>query len=73
MADAPSLDSMAEAAQDTQFAQLEARLVDDYGQNRRAAVHSLVDQERHRFSDARVHTFVPILVERSVRARLSTN
>ncbi|HEV2779965.1 MAG TPA: hypothetical protein VGX25_11265 [Actinophytocola sp.] len=35
-------------------------------------VRRLVARERNRFADARVHAFVPILVERSVRAHLAT-
>lgn len=56
---------------DAQLAEVESRLVDEYGADRRAAVHRAVEQERHRFDHARVHAFVPILVERSVRSRLS--
>jgi hypothetical protein len=72
MADGPSLDTIAAAAQDTHYAQLEDRLVDTYGADRRDTVHTMLEQERERFSDARVHTFVPILVERSVRSRLES-
>jgi hypothetical protein len=70
MAEAPTLDTMATAALDTQFNQLQDRLVDEYGSDHRDTVRRLVAQERDRFSDARVHAFVPILVERSVRSRL---
>jgi hypothetical protein len=72
MAAIATLDTIAIISQDTQFAILEDRLVDDYGADQRDTVHSMVEQERERFSDARVHAFVPILVERSVRARLES-
>jgi hypothetical protein len=67
-----TLDTIASGAQDVQFAQLEKRLVDDYGAALRDTVRSMVEQERERFSDSRVHAFVPILVERSVRLRLGS-
>ena len=70
MTDGPTLDSIATTAQDVQFAELEDRLIEDYGADHRQTVHHLVTQERDRFADARVHAFVPILVERSVRSRL---
>ena len=66
----PSLDTLTD--QRSQFAELEARLVDDYGSDRRAIVHRAVEEERDRFADASIHTFVPIFVERSVRSRLGT-
>jgi hypothetical protein len=72
MADEPTLDSMVQGAQDTQFAQVESRLIGDYGAERRNTVHTMVEQERRRFAGARVHAFVPILVERSVSSRLAT-
>lgn len=65
----PSLDTLVN--QDVRFAELEARLVDEYGADRRATVHDTVVEERHRFDHARVHAFVPILVERSARSRLA--
>ncbi|WP_354913503.1 three-helix bundle dimerization domain-containing protein [Amycolatopsis sp. NPDC004169] len=33
---------------------------------------ALVDRERARFAGARIHAFVPILVERAVRSALTT-
>ncbi|HEX6355900.1 three-helix bundle dimerization domain-containing protein [Actinophytocola sp.] len=58
------------AARRDQYAQIEARLVDEYGAGRAAAVRHVIAEERRRFTDARIHAFVPILVERSVRVRL---
>jgi hypothetical protein len=66
MADAPTLTRW-RCGVGTQLHQL----VDEYGGDRRDAVRQLVTQERSRFSDARVHAFVPILLERSVRSRLN--
>jgi len=65
----PSLDTLVD--EDVQFAELEARLVDEYGADRRAVVHSTLEQERHRFDGASIHAFVPILVERSTRSTRS--
>ena len=70
MTEVSTLESITAGAQDVQFAQLEDRLVADYGPDRRDTVRALVAQERGRFADARVHVFVPILVERSVRSWL---
>jgi hypothetical protein len=58
------------AARGDRYAHLEARLVDEYGPGRGAAVRHVMAEERNRFADARIHAFVPILVERSVRTRL---
>jgi hypothetical protein len=62
------LDALADL--DKQIAEVEARLVNEFGANR-STIHRVVEQELHRFDRARVHAFVPILVERSVRSRLS--
>lgn len=70
MTDAPTLDSIASAVQYTQFTALEDRLVDAYGADHRITVHALVEAERDQFAAARIHAFVPIPVERSVRSRL---
>lgn len=72
MTEVSRLDSVPPGTQDSQFAQLEDRLVATYGPDRRDILHTLITQERDRFAHARVHAFVPILVERSVRSRLSS-
>jgi hypothetical protein len=56
--------------EDTQIAEVESRLVDEFGTEARETVHTAVEEERTKFADASVHAFVPILVERSVRSRL---
>jgi hypothetical protein len=66
-----TLDTMASAQLDTLFAQLEDRLRQDYADVARTRLHALVDRERARFAGARIHVFVPILVERAVRAVLA--
>jgi hypothetical protein len=73
MTDAPTLDTMATAALGTQFAELETRLVKEYGSEGEEVVRRVVSEERDRFAGARVHAFVPILVERSVRSRLDAS
>jgi hypothetical protein len=67
----PTLDSIVTATLDSQLGELESRLVHDYGAERRSTVHALVEQEKARFADVRVHAFVPILMERSIRSRLA--
>jgi hypothetical protein len=64
-----SVDTLADL--EAQLAEVESRLVDDYGADCRTTVHRMVEEERHRFDNARIHVFVPILVERSVRSRFS--
>jgi hypothetical protein len=68
MDDIPALKA---TARGDQYAHIEARLIDEYGP-RRGAVRHVIAEERGRFADARIHAFVPILVERSVRTRLGT-
>ena len=51
-----------------QMSALKRKLAAEYDLD---TVDHLVDAECARFADARVLTFVPILVERSVRARLA--
>ena len=63
-----SLDTLTDER--VQLAEVEERLVDEFGAERRGTVHRVVEEERQRFDDASVHAFVPILVERSVRSRL---
>ena len=67
-----TLDTMASEQLDTHLAQLEDRLDRDYANVTRTRLHALVDRERARFAGARIHAFVPILVERAVRAALAT-
>ncbi|HEV7647278.1 MAG TPA: hypothetical protein VGP26_03875 [Actinophytocola sp.] len=62
-----TLDSLARGEVDKQLYALKSRLAAEYGDNR---AYQLVDEEHGRFAGARVRTFLPILIERSVRARL---
>jgi hypothetical protein len=73
MTDAPTLESIAADAQDIQLAEVDVRLVADYGTGHRDTVHALLEQERHRFANARIHAFLPILIERSVRSLLAAS
>lgn len=54
-----------------QLTELEERLVDEYRSVAADTVRRHVRDEREHFADARVQVFVPILVERAVRARLA--
>lgn len=67
-----TLDTMASEQLDTHLAQLEDRLGKDYANVGRSRLHAMVDHERARFAGARIHAFVPILVERAIRAALTT-
>ncbi|GAB3712503.1 hypothetical protein GCM10027598_19090 [Amycolatopsis oliviviridis] len=67
----PTLDTMATEQLDLHFRQLEDRLTHDYSGITRSALHDLVEHERSRFAGARIHAFVPILVERAVRLTLT--
>lgn len=51
MAGASTVDTIAMTALDTRFHQIEDRLVDEHGGDRRDAVRQLVAHERPRFSD----------------------
>jgi hypothetical protein len=50
------------------MAALEAKLDGEYPAN--GNVHQVIHEERQRFADARIHSFLPILIERSARSRL---
>jgi hypothetical protein len=67
----PTVDTMASEQLDLHFAQLEDRLDQDYSGVTRARLHDLVNHERARFAGARIQAFVPVLVERAIRATLA--
>jgi hypothetical protein len=46
-------------------------LVRDHGDVPVKAVHDWVQQEQARFANARVHSFIPVLVERAVRSKVA--
>jgi hypothetical protein len=70
---APPPDGMAGRPQNAQFAELQAKLIDEFGSDRSAMVHRMVTEGRDRFADAPIQAFVLILVERQVRSRLDTS
>jgi hypothetical protein len=53
-----------------QLRELGDRLVRDHGDVPATTVHDWVQQEQARFANARVHSFIPVLVERAVRSKL---
>ncbi|MEV6901757.1 three-helix bundle dimerization domain-containing protein [Amycolatopsis sp. NPDC051372] len=57
---------------DTPFGHLEDRLTRDFATVGAESVHDLVERERARFNHAPIQAFVPILVERAVRAALGS-
>jgi hypothetical protein len=65
-----TLDTIASEQLDLQLHIVEDRLRQDYASLDRTAAHALVERERTRFAAARIHVFVPILVERAVRESL---
>lgn len=71
--DAPNLESLEERQVEQQLADLESRLVAQYADQgvNEGRVRAIVEQVRSRFVDARVRTFVPILVERAARQELA--
>jgi hypothetical protein len=66
----PDMDELTAQGEDESFEALASRLVDEYGAGRRGDVEAVVAAERRRFDDAGVRSFLPVLVERSVRDRL---
>lgn len=48
------------------------RLAQQFPQAPAEAVSSLVDEAHHEFDQSPIRAFVPVLVERQVRARLGT-
>jgi hypothetical protein len=71
--DAPKLESLEERQVEQQLADLESRLVAQYADQgvNEGRVRAIVEQVRSRFTNARVRTFVPILVERAARQELA--
>jgi hypothetical protein len=71
--DAPNLESLEERQVEQQLADLESRLVAQYADQgvNEGRVRAIVEQVRSRFVNARVRTFVPILVERAARQELA--
>jgi hypothetical protein len=67
----PTLGSLASEQLTMQLAEVEDRLTHDYDEVGTLSVHNLVERERARFADARIHVYVPILVERAVRTSLA--
>ncbi|MEC3980731.1 three-helix bundle dimerization domain-containing protein [Amycolatopsis sp. H20-H5] len=70
MARTSTLDALASEQLGVQIAEVEQRLTLAYATVGTSSVHALVERERARFAGARIHVFVPILVERAVRASL---
>jgi hypothetical protein len=66
-----TLDTIASEQLGLQLDIVEDRLRQDYADLDRASAHALVERERTRFATARIHAFVPILVERAVRESLA--
>lgn len=63
-----TLDSLARDDVAKHLDALKSKLAAEYGAD---LVDRIVDEEHGRFAEARVRTFLPILIERSVRARLA--
>ena len=70
MSSGPAMDDFHGRQLEQQLRELEDRLVRDYGDVPAMTVHDWVQREQARFASARVHSFIPVLVERAVRAKL---
>ncbi|MFI5610924.1 three-helix bundle dimerization domain-containing protein [Amycolatopsis sp. NPDC051903] len=66
-----ALEAAAPEQADPHYVHLEARLGSDFAAAGAVSVHELVERERARFREAPIQAFVPILVERAVRAALT--
>jgi hypothetical protein len=73
MTERRTVDTIASASDqiEAQLDQIESRMVDEYGSVDEDTVRRHVRDERRHFADAKVQVFVPILVERAVRDKLS--
>lgn len=70
--DAPNLETLETRQVDQQLREVEDRLVARYAHRRdlsEDAVRGTVGELRERYSVARVRSFLPIIIERAVRAR----
>jgi hypothetical protein len=66
-----TLNGLAGAELDHQLAALASRLQQEFPS--REDVHQVISEERQRFADARIQSFLPILIERSARSRLMSS
>lgn len=66
-----TLNGLAGAELDNQLAALETRLRQEFPASE--DVRRVIYEERQRFADARIHSFLPILIERSARSRLMSS
>lgn len=67
----PDMDELTAKGEDESFLALSDRLVDEYGAAREPDIAVAIREERRRFTEAGVRSFLPVLVERSVRDRLT--
>ena len=67
---ASNLDYLAGVELDKRMAEVKRNLIKELGVTDPQRVAEVVDAERHRFDDARIHAFLPILIERFARERL---
>ncbi|WP_370542051.1 three-helix bundle dimerization domain-containing protein [Amycolatopsis sp. FDAARGOS 1241] len=65
-----TMDATASEQLDIQFAHLETRLARDYTALDPSVVRGPIARERSRFDQARIHAYLPILVERAARSTL---
>ncbi|MEV4598353.1 hypothetical protein AB0K15_13175 [Amycolatopsis sp. NPDC049253] len=68
--DAHTMDSIASEQLDTQFTHLENRLARNFTALDSSVVRDQIARERSRFAHARIHAYLPILVERATRPKL---
>ncbi|HVV08931.1 HD domain-containing protein [Amycolatopsis sp.] len=69
---AATVEQLQQSVVDERLRQLERRLATEQDPVPASVVHACVEQARSRFAGARVRAFVPILVERVVRAELES-
>jgi hypothetical protein len=70
MSSGAAMDDLHGKQLEQQLRDVEHRLVRDHGDVPVKAVHDWVQQEQARFANARVHSFISVLVERAVRSKL---
>jgi hypothetical protein len=70
MATETTMDQLHREQLGQQIRDLEARLAHDYVDVSKTTVRDCVAQELSRFAQARVLSFIPVLVERAVRPKL---
>lgn len=67
----PDMDELTAKGEEASFEALSNRLTTEFGADSKPEIDAAIRAERRRFTEAGVRSFLPVLVERSVREQLT--